>query len=145
VVYDPTGSFVTGGGWIQSSPGVCTVTALCAAAEGKAHFGFVSKYQKGATVPSGQTQFAFHAGQLDFRSTAYEWLVVGGPQAQFKGAGTINGLGDYGFLLTAKDSAIQGGPATDTFRIKIWDKGTGLSVYDNGTDQPIGGGNIVIH
>jgi hypothetical protein len=65
--------------------------------------------------------------------------------AQFKGSGTINGLGDYGFLLTAKDSAVTGGPPKDTFRIKIWDKGTGLTVYDNGTDQPIGGGSIVIH
>ena len=145
VVYDPTGSFVTGGGWIQSSTGFCTLTALCETAEGKAHFGFMSKYKNGATVPSGGTQFAFREGQLDFLSTEYEWLVVGGPQAQFKGSGTINGLGDYGFLLTAKDSAIQGGPATDTFRIKIWDKGTGLTVYDNGTDQPIGGGNVVIH
>ncbi|MDR4469907.1 MAG: FG-GAP repeat protein [Nitrospira sp.] len=145
VVYDPSGSFVTGGGWIQSSPGFCTLTTLCEAAEGKAHFGFMSKYKKGATVPSGGTQFAFREGQLDFLSTEYEWLVVGGPQAQFKGSGTINDLGDYGFLLTAKDSAIQGGPATDTFRIKIWDKGTGLTVYDNGTNQPIGGGNVVIH
>ena len=145
VVYDPTGSFVTGGGWIQSSPGFCTLTALCESAQGKANFGFVSKYKKGATVPSGQTQFEFTAGRLDFHSTAYEWLVVGGPLAQFKGSGTINGLGDYGFLLSAKDSAVNGGPPKDTFRIKIWDKGTGLTVYDNGTDQPIGGGSIVIH
>jgi len=136
---------VTGGGWIQSSPGFCTLTALCANAEGKANFGFVSKYKKDATIPTGQTQFAFSAGNLDFHSTAYEWLVVAGPQAQFKGSGTINDSGDYGFLLTGKDSARQGGPATDTFRIKIWDKGTGLTVYDNGTDQPIGGGNVVIH
>jgi len=91
------------------------------------------------------TQGEFSAGNLDFHSTAYEWLVVAGPQAQFKGSGTINDSGDYGFLLTGKYSAIQGGPAKDTFRIKIWDKGTGLTVYDNGTDQPIGGGNVVIH
>ncbi len=94
VVYDPSGRFVTGGGWIQSSPGFCTLTALCESAQGKANFGFVSKYTKGATVPSGRTQFEFSAGQLDFSSTAYEWLVVGGPLAQFKGSGTINGLGD---------------------------------------------------
>ncbi|MBX3348790.1 MAG: hypothetical protein KF747_08570 [Nitrospira sp.] len=96
-------------------------------------------------MPSGLTQFEFSAGQLDFHSTVYEWLAVGGPLAQFKGSGTINGLGEYGFLPTAKDSAITGGPPKDTFRIKIWDKGTGLTVYDNGTDQPIGGGSIVIH
>ena len=38
------------------------------------------------------------------------------------------------------------GPATDTFRIKIWDKDAGDNiVYDNGTNQEIDQGNIVIH
>ena len=35
----------------------------------------------------------------------------------------------------------------DTFRIKIWyENGNGENVhYDNGSDQPIGGGNIKVH
>ena len=35
----------------------------------------------------------------------------------------------------------------DTFRIKIWyeEDGTENVVYDNGMDQAIGGGSIVIH
>jgi PKD repeat protein len=145
VVYDPSAGFVTGGGWIQSDPGFCSLNVLCADASGKANFGFVSKYKKGANVPTGQTQFEFKAGNLTFHSTEYEWLVVSGAMAQFKGSGAINGGGDYGFLLTAADSAINGGPAQDTFRIKIWDKATETTVYDNGRDQPIGGGSIVIH
>ncbi|MBX3348791.1 MAG: FG-GAP repeat protein [Nitrospira sp.] len=32
VVYDPSGRFVIGSGWIQSSPGFCTLTALCESA-----------------------------------------------------------------------------------------------------------------
>jgi hypothetical protein len=145
VVFDPEGGFVTGGGWIQSSPGFCSLDAACAAADGRANFGFVSKYKKGANVPTGQTEFRFSAGGLNFHSEDYQWLVVSGPIAQFKGSGTINGAGDYGFLLTAKDSARNGGPAEDTFRIKIWDIASETIVYDNGSNQPIGSGNIVIH
>ena len=144
-VYDPEGGFVTGGGWIQSSASNCTV---CEGAEGKANFGFVSKYKKGANVPTGNTTFKFTDGNFNFKSTEYEWLVVtGNSRAQFKGPGTINGSGDYGFLLTARDGdpAVPGSPVADTFRIKIWDKGTDTTVYDNVQDQLLGGGSIVIH
>jgi hypothetical protein len=109
---------------------------------GKATFGFVSKYRRGATVPDGNTEFQFKAGGLNFSSTSYEWLVVTGSNyAKFKGNGTINGQGDYKFMLWAGD----GSP--DTFHIKIWyeDGGNEIVVYDNGTDQPIGGGSIVVH
>ncbi len=108
---------------------------------GKATFGFVSKYKKGATVPDGNTEFKFIAGDLNFSSTSYEWLVVNqaGANAQFKGYGTINGAGNYGFILWAGDGT------PDTFRIKIWDASTEVVVYDNGVNQPIGGGSIVVH
>jgi hypothetical protein len=108
---------------------------------GKATFGFVSKYRRGATVPEGNTEFQFKSGNLNFSSTSYQWLVVnqGGTNAQFKGFGTINGTGNYGFMLWSTDGA------PDTFRIKIWDAATEAVVYDNGADQAIGGGSIVIH
>ncbi len=54
VVYDPIGGFVTGGGYIMSPAGAYVQDP---AATGKANFGFVSKYKKGATVPSGSTEF----------------------------------------------------------------------------------------
>ena len=144
-VYDPDGSFVTGQGWIQSDPGFCSLNQVCMTADGRAFFALVSKYQSGASVPRGQTNFRFHSGDLRFKSIDYDWLVVAGPMAQFKGTGTINGGGDYGFLLTAKDSALNGGPPQDTFRIKIWDKASELAVYDNGSNQPLGAGDIRIH
>ena len=152
VVYDPTGGFVTGGGWIDSPTGACKLTTVCESESGKASLGFVSKYKPGTTVPTGQTQFQFKAGNLNFHSTAYEWLVVAGARAQYKGVGTINGAGQYGFLLTAIDGQISGGGGVDKFRIKIWDKATDSVVYDNqldalDTDDPttaIGGGSIAI-
>jgi hypothetical protein len=83
----------------------------------------------------------------------YEWLVVAGARAQFKGEGTINGSGSYGFLLTGLDGDVNGGGGVDKYRIKIWNKATSATVYDNnlgsGDDaQPstaLGGGAIVIH
>jgi PKD repeat protein len=140
VVYDPSGGFVTGGGWIDSPAGAYKSDPSLT---GKANFGFVSKYKKGATTPTGNTQFVFHAGVLNFHSSSYQWLVVNqdGSNAQFKGAGTVNGEGDYKFMLWAGDGE------SDTFRIRIWEEdeqGNETDVYDNGVDQEISGGAIMI-
>jgi hypothetical protein len=154
VVYDPTAGFVTGGGWINSPVGAY---APDPSVTGKANFGFVSKYMKGQSIPTGDTTFKFKAADLEFESTSYEWLVIAGRNAKYKGVGTINGSGNFGFILTACDSAVQGScqsGAGDTFRIKIWDKDNGDAVvYDNqmgaaddaDTGTPLGGGSIVIH
>jgi hypothetical protein len=146
-VYDPSGGFVTGGGWINSPPGAYTPDISLT---GKA-FGFESRYQRGATVPSGDTQFQFRVANLNFKSASYSWLVVSGARAQFKGSGSINGAGNYDFLLTAIDGETPGGGGADRFRIKIW-SASGV-VYDNqmGSDDnadaatALGGGSIVIH
>ena len=150
VVYDPEGGFVTGGGWIMSPEEAYTADPTLTE---KATFGFVSKYKKGATVPTGQTEFQFKVANLNFYSDSYDWLVVAGARAQYKGTGTINGEGEYGFMLTAIDGQINGGGGTDKFRIKIWEKTTDTIVYDNkhgASDDSdptteIGGGSIVIH
>src|SRR5213593_1135959 len=75
---------------------------------GKAPFGFVSKYVSGKTVPTGNTEFQFHEAGMNFSSTVYEWLVVSGSMAQYKGSGTINGAGNYGFLVSAVDGSLTG-------------------------------------
>ena len=150
VVYDPSGGFVTGGGWIDSPVGAY---AAVPSLTGKANFGFVSKYKKGATTPSGQTQFQFSTGDLNFHSDTYEWLIVnqGGTNAQYKGTGTVNGglphTGEaYKFMLWANDGDNADPVAADTFRIKIWYEDPGeVIIYDNGFDQTISGGSIVIH
>ena len=47
-------------------------------------------------MPTGNTEFQFQAGNLNFTRPAYEWLVVNqnGTNAQFKGTGTVNGALD---------------------------------------------------
>jgi hypothetical protein len=65
-------------------------------------------------VPSGNTEFQFPAASLNFHATSYDWLVITTNQAQYQGSGTINGAGNYGFLVTALDN---GGGTPDKFRI----------------------------
>lgn len=151
VIYDPDGGFVTGGGWIHSpenafipNPGLT----------GKATFGFVSKYVKGKSIPEGQTEFQFKAGDLNFHSSLYDWLVINHHKAMYKGAGTINGTGNYGFQLSAIDAELTSSTSEDLFRLRIWDKeNNDALIYDNQSgDDPnsdpataLGGGNIKIH
>jgi hypothetical protein len=80
----------------------------------------------------------------------YDWLVVTGSNyAKFKGEGTINNMlapnGElYKFQVWAGDGT--GDDGADTFRIKIWYEDAGdMVVYDNGMNQNIGNGNIVVH
>jgi hypothetical protein len=149
VVYDPNGGFVTGGGWINSPGGAYTPSPLLT---GKADFGFVSKYKKGTAPgapPEGETQFHFNAAGLTFDSDSYEWLVISGAKARYRGTGAVNGVAGYGFELTAYDNS------PDRFRIKIWFGNSGTVIYDNEKDSPdgeatmpssvLGGGSIVIH
>jgi hypothetical protein len=148
-VYDASSGFVTGGGTISSPVGAYVPAPSLT---GPANFGFVSKYQKGAALPVGNTQFDFQLANLMFKSTSYQWLVVSGARAQYKGFGTLNGVAGYGFLLTAIDGQVNGGGGTDKFRIKIWDANN-VVVYDNqmgvsDDSDPttvITGGSIVLH
>ena len=150
VVYDPSAGFVTGGGWISSPEGAYMPDP---ALVGKATFGFVSRYKKGAKIPTGETEFQFKVADLNFHSSSYQWLVIAGPNAKYKGSGTINGEGEYGFMLTATDEMLTPSTDVDMFRIKIWDITTGFIIYDNEMGesddsyacQEIGGGSIVIH
>ena len=160
VVYDPDGGFVTGGGWIASPAGAYMPEPDLT---GKANFGFVSKYQKGKTVPSGGTEFQFRAASFNFKSTSYDWLVIAGAEARFKGEGTVNGAlaptGEpYKFFLAGFDGDLNTNDSheNDRFRIKIWYEIPGneeIVVYDNqpGEDldsdaaTELGGGSIVIH
>jgi hypothetical protein len=158
-IYDPTGGFVTGGGWFESPPGACLYDACDNDTTGKASFGFVAKYKKGAQDPSGNTEFQFKAGGLNFHSKDYDWLVVAGSKAKFKGVGTINKSGlEYGFMISAIDADLNINDAfeIDRFRIRIWLlEETEEVIYDNQVNGDlsddadpnieINGGSITVH
>ena len=152
VIYDPAGGFVSGGGWIDSPSGAYIGDPTLT---GKGIFGFVSRYKKGQTVPSGNTKFMFKAGDLNFDSTSYEWMVIAGSKAMYKGSGTINDAGNFGFQLSAIDEALTPSTNVDLFGIRIFDKDNDDAiVYDNKVGETganadpttaLGGGSIKIH
>lgn len=150
VIYDPNGGFATGGGWLTSPAGADPDNPDLT---GRAIFGFVSSYRNGASVPTGQTLFDFRLGDLTFHSTTYQWLVIAGARAQYKGVGQINRAGSYGFLITVLDGQAAGGGGVDKIRVKIWDTANGRIVFDSQPGAPddanpstaIQGGAIVVH
>jgi hypothetical protein len=145
VIYEPAGGWVTGGGWIVSPLGANTIAPTTT---GKLTFGFVARYQPGSTIPTGNAEFKLNVGKLDFRSTSLEWLVVGDTKAQLQGRGTVNGGGDYAFLVIAFD-----GGSGDAVRIRIWQRVSGAVVYDSRPGEPfdaetltaLGGGSVQLH
>jgi hypothetical protein len=127
VIYDPNAGYTIGGGWINSPAGAYTPNPD---ATGKLSFGFSSQYLKGATNPKGETLVSFLAGDLEFNALNFDYLVVAGAKAQFRGFGKINGVAGYDFILTVIDGALAG-DGVDKFRIKIWEKVSGTVIYDN--------------
>jgi PKD repeat protein len=132
VIYNPEAS-VSGRGTINSPAGAYVPDGSLT---GEARFGFVARYQNGAAIPTGRTDFVFRVADFRFVSTEYDRLVVAGPRAQYMGSGVINGEGNYGFMLTAIDGEQPGGDGVDRFRLKIWDRQTNNMVYDN--EQGVG-------
>jgi len=126
IIYNPAEGYVIGKGWIMSPAGAYIADPTMS---GRATFEFSSQYQKNATEPTGSTKFQFKVANLLLVSTDYNWLVVAGEKAKYKGVGTINGAGTYNFMLTAIDGALLGVPGPDQFRIRITDGET--LVYDN--------------
>lgn len=137
VIYDPSGGFITGGGWF-----------IDPATGSKAHFGFNPKYHTDGKL-KGETEFRL--GGLNFKSVSHDWMVINGAKGIFTASGTINGSGEYVILVSAIDGNLAGG--ADRIRIIIWNEMTGELVYDSQPGDweyadpttPIGGGSIVIH
>jgi len=151
VVYDPDGGFVTGGGWIDSPAGSY---APDPAVVGRLTFGFESRYQAGESSPTGNAEIHFSKGDLKFHADTCSWMTISGPDARLMGVGTLDGQGQYGFLLLATDTDLLAGGEADLIRIKIWNMDQdGQVVYDSqmnddedsAPNTPVGGGSIAIH
>jgi hypothetical protein len=139
-VYDPTGGFVTGGGEVASPAGV---DLLNTSAAGPATFGFVSKYLPGMNIPSGNLEFQFKQGNLDFKSTSMDWLVVTGePRAKFHGTGTVNGTNVCNFEVDAWAGSFTGN--VDAFGLKITSCSSGGDRYSLPATA-LTHGRIIIH
>lgn len=132
VAYDPSsknytyggGKFMSPAGSLKSNP---TATGLVA-------FGFTSNYYKNSTFPKGETLLDFKVGDFTFSALNFDYLVVSGVKAQFKGLGKMtNGLVEQSglaFILTVIDGQLTGGGGVDKIRMKIYNKKTNQVYYD---------------
>lgn len=147
VVYDPSGGFVTGGGWIVPGGAGSDPGDLLPGLDGasKANFGFNVKYQSGAsTAPGGALQFHYNAGKLHLKSAGFDWLVVTNTNwARFQGLATIDGAGGalYPFRVDARDGT------PDRLVLRVWAPGADPSaaepLYKASGD--VSGGEVTIH
>jgi uncharacterized delta-60 repeat protein len=127
VIYDPNGGYTYGGGSFLSQPGALVNDPL---ATGDVSYGFTVNYYKNASLPKGETQFEFKAGDFEFNALNFDYLVINGSKAQFRGTGKITGdQSGYGFVMTVIDGDLNG--SVDKIRMKIFNKNNGRVVYDN--------------
>jgi hypothetical protein len=158
LVYSRGDTFVTGGGTINVYNDMCTYSNRCANKAGTANSGFDAKYPDSSSPPEGSTQFTFSEGGLAFYADNYDWLVIVGGWAQYGGIGTVNGSGQYEFVVTAIDAEVDNyfGVESDRIGIKIVDLADGMVVFDTalspeastelfGTVPTVGGATVKIH
>jgi len=149
VIFDPTEGYVQGIGSFKSAArGSCQAYPSLTDTP---HFGFYVRYANGALVPSGTNSFRFAQAGIKFQATAFEWLAISGANAQFRGSGTINGVGNYAFQAAITDGQQTG---IGEYRIQLVDNSTGSIVYDNmmgcpvdmspANHQPISSGRVVV-
>lgn len=141
IVYEPTGKFTTGGGWINDSTG------------SRGSFGFTVRYNKKDKV-QGNSVYVYRQNGFDYivKSNAWIGLAIKGSTSSFQGKAALQiydpttGLlqpessGNFQFTVEAVDNEASGSP--DTYKITVLDK-DGL-VYHSATGE-LQGGNIVIH
>jgi hypothetical protein len=140
----PTGSFVTGGGWIWDGGE-------------KGSFGFVVRYDK-TMKPDGNFQYSYRIGEWNYvvKSTSITGLALIGTKASFEGWCTVE-------KYNSVTEEVIKEPGVFRFRVNCWDRdGTGIAdgfeikITDSlgvlyhiaggeGVEGYIQGGNIQIH
>jgi PKD repeat protein len=150
VIYDSSAGFVAGAGKISSPSGASTAYRN---SNGMASFGFVSLYENNKKHSPKNPVFKLDNGGFNFVSTKSELLIVAGNSAKFKGSGEINGTGNYEFMISAEDGDLNRKKNPDKLHVRIWNKNSGETVFDNKTNSGKHGkpateileGSIVIH
>ncbi|WJK39728.1 family 43 glycosylhydrolase [Solwaraspora sp. WMMA2056] len=146
-VHRADGGHVAGSGWFTSPAGAYVADGQLA---GRAEFGFVAAAGPDAAGPDA-VALRLRLGDREFTASRHRGYVVDGPQVRFNGRGTINGAGDYTYMVGLNDEALRepapGDGGRDRFWIRITETATGTVVYDsrtNATTTALGGGAVVV-
>jgi len=113
-VYEPTGSFVTGGGWIWDNGD-------------HGNFGFVAHYNKNV-LPKGSMVYVYRSGGYNWIVKSNSWIGLAissdGHYATFQGKATVQKVDQYGTVVLSAGNY--------QFTVEVWDyTGTGTN---NGVD-----------
>jgi hypothetical protein len=100
----------------------------------------------------GNFPLAAQGGTLVLARSTFEWLVVQGPIATFRGTGTLVSGVAVGFQVTARDGKVAG-DKIDRVRIRIWNRATDVVLFDTEPGAPdlaaptvaLQGGNVTLH
>ncbi len=120
-VYDPQPNSHFGAARIFTSPAGAYLANTNLT--GQVKFGVQAKYS--GTNSQGSVNMDFSAANFKFDATSISSLVVANNKATLRGNGTVNGSGNYTFLITGLDGSGGGGK----IRFQIKDSG-GNTVYD---------------
>ncbi len=154
VTVEPGGpaGFITGGGWVA---GPIVPTPKNPNARGKTQLTVNCKNVAEEGEPPvlvGKVQVVTSALKFRFRSVSLDWMVVDGQNAWCGGTGTVNGEGQFQFVLAVFDGRSKR-IAPDAFRFLLWDPATGVVVWDNQPGDPpevpavqaLTRGNLTVH
>jgi hypothetical protein len=144
-VYNPTAQGLFSAGQKYTSP--LGAYSQDPQATGTVMFGLSYKYQ--GDVPVGNRQFTmnFKDVNFEFNATTVSSLVLADGIGTLRGSGTVNGQGNYAFLVV-------GSEAGNTIRIKITDPANNNAVvYDTqpgasdtaSPTTPVTAGNVLAH
>ena len=141
VVYDASAGLITGGGWIAGASGNTN---------DKTHFNIDVRYS--ASAPTGQFRIHGSSALLDLTSSAFEYLVVKGSTASFRGTGVLSDGTPVGFFVSAQDGKVAG-TRIDRIRLKVWKSADGQVLFDTepGVSEIappatiVNGGNVTLH
>jgi hypothetical protein len=134
VIYDPART-VTGSGKLSSPSDACLVTKACQVAS-TASFSLSARYAAGATKPT--VNFSYTAAGFSFAATSADLLVASQGRLTIRGAGKVNGMSGFSFLLVASDGI------PDTLWLTVNNARTGQAVYQGVEGQPLLSGSISI-
>lgn len=152
-VHEPGIGFVTGAGNFDSPAGAYPADPSLT---GRAQFNFLAHHD-GQVSPDGRFRLRLPDAGLRFEGSGHDTLTVAGPWAKIEGSGTINGQGDFEYLLTLVDGKLFDGEDAIRIRIReqLSDGSPGPVLYDTqvigNTDDAaiptvdVRRGSIVIH
>lgn len=133
----------TGGGGTNSPVGA---DLAMPAGFGPVTYGFNAKYQQGSAIPTGNLEFHYKAGDIKFKETGFDFLVVvpNSHRAQIQGTGVLNGDTVCKFLIDAWDGSFLP-DNVDAFGLRIYDCTGAPGDRYNLPATPVTKGNIQVH